>query len=294
MVDQLDAHSELTHLLEKPSIETASVVMASPDHPEYTADKAVAIEIAGGKSGIIAAIDGVGSGGKKSEEAAEIVAEKLRALDTQFIQVPKVDEAVTALKNAFFDATGEIKDLQKATGNKSVDTTASVGVLCESADGKGVLVTANVGDSRIYQYNPRLGTIRQLTTDHSFVDMLVEKGLITPEEALTHPRRSMITLSVAVLKTPDEIDITIVPVIEGEIYLAVSDGVSDNIPPEELPTVVKQEYQKAYDPLTKKTDLEVFAREINKRAHNIMSKKGDSKHAKPDDSCVAVLKTKMA
>jgi serine/threonine protein phosphatase PrpC len=49
---------------------------------------------------------------------------------------------------------------------------------------------AHVGDSRAYIISKN--TIRQITTDHSLVNRLIELGQITPEEAKTHPQRSML------------------------------------------------------------------------------------------------------
>jgi serine/threonine protein phosphatase PrpC len=49
---------------------------------------------------------------------------------------------------------------------------------------------AHVGDSRAYLISR--GTIRQITTDHSLVNRLIELGQITPEEALTHPQRNVL------------------------------------------------------------------------------------------------------
>jgi protein phosphatase len=52
------------------------------------------------------------------------------------------------------------------------------------------VVIAHIGDSRIYRF--RDGVLEQITTDHTFVQKLVETGRITPEEALVHPRRAYV------------------------------------------------------------------------------------------------------
>ncbi len=49
---------------------------------------------------------------------------------------------------------------------------------------------AHVGDTRAYLISHN--TIRQITTDHSLVNRLIELGQITPEEALTHPQRNVL------------------------------------------------------------------------------------------------------
>ena len=55
----------------------------------------------------------------------------------------------------------------------------------------GTLAIAHVGDSRIYAISP--GTITRLTTDHTYVEEMVQAGTITADEAKTHPRRNIIT-----------------------------------------------------------------------------------------------------
>src|SRR3989344_788990 len=168
----------------RPPIEVATKVMASPDHPDYTADKGVAKELLAGRSGIIAAIDGVGSGGKASAQAAEIVQNNLNGLETKFVKTPTINEAVIQLKNAIFGGSVQIKELQSKGGNPDVDTTVSAGIVCGSPDGKRrFLLTANAGDSRIYRYRPNNAALEQLTTDNSLVQELVKAGVLSPEQA---------------------------------------------------------------------------------------------------------------
>ncbi|MDQ4138052.1 MAG: protein phosphatase 2C domain-containing protein, partial [Actinomycetota bacterium] len=52
------------------------------------------------------------------------------------------------------------------------------------------MALAHIGDSRIYLY--RDGELSQVTSDHTFVQRLVDSGRITAEEALVHPRRSVL------------------------------------------------------------------------------------------------------
>ena len=270
-------------------IETGAKVIASPDHTDYTADKAVAKVLVSGRSGLIAAIDGVGSGGKNSALAAEIVQIILGDLETQLVITPTINVAIALLKNSIFDAVAKIQDLQKAGRNTGVDTTVSAGMVCESPDGRRrFLVTANVGDSRIYML--RGGAVFQLTVDHSFVQNLVATGMVKPEEVFSHPQRNVVYKTVGSLNDPSEIDFKVTEIQEGDIFLAVSDGVSDNITPQGLPVAVKSEFRKAYDPSTKKPDLNRFASGLALRARNIQTGT-KANHAKPDDICVAVLST---
>lgn len=80
----------------------------------------------------------------------------------------------------------------------------------------------NVGDSRAYLL-PKDGTLRQLTTDHTVVQLLYEQGMITAEERATHARRNELMRAVGV-SSRVLADIQTVPVAEGDKVLLCSDG----------------------------------------------------------------------
>ncbi|MBI2327566.1 serine/threonine-protein phosphatase [Candidatus Curtissbacteria bacterium] len=273
-------------------IEVASHVAASPDHPEYTADRAYTSEIAGGRSGVIAIMDGVGSGGAQSAKAAEFVQSQIRKESPFIIKMPTINQAAATLKKAIFAARDEIQALQQARGNENIDTTVSAAILCESPDRqRRFMVIANVGDSRIYKYSPSTGTLEQITKDDSLVQGLVDQGQITPEEAFSHPRRNIVTKTVGSLSDPNDVGIGVFQVKDGDIFIAVSDGISDNITPHGLPFAVRNEFAASYDSIKKQADLKKFAQRIIQRAENIMSSSSASQ-AKHDDASVAVLRTR--
>lgn len=274
-------------------IETAAKIMASPDHPQWTADRAVAKELAQGQSGLIAAIDGVGSGGEISAQAAEVIRVNLGELEEQLVAPPTINKAVTLLKDAIFGATPKIKELQRKGRNSDVDTTVSAGIVCESIDRKRrFLVSANVGDSRLYRYRLGTGEVVQLTVDHSIVQSLVAAGEISSDQAFTDPRRNIVYRTVGLLGTPNDIDFRVTEIQDGDIFLALSDGVHDNIPPRGLPVAVRSEFQAAFNPTQQKPDLRRFASGFAQRARNIQGTKAG--HAKKDDICVAVLRVPRA
>jgi len=66
-------------------------------------------------------------------------------------------------------------------------------VVCALVRGNQVLI-AHMGDSRAYRL--RAGRLKQLTKDHSLVELLVSSGDITPEQAATHPARGRLTRNV--------------------------------------------------------------------------------------------------
>ncbi|MCD7915708.1 MAG: protein phosphatase 2C domain-containing protein [Tannerellaceae bacterium] len=87
---------------------------------------------------------------------------------------------------------------------------------------------AHVGDSRIYHI--RNGKILCRTEDHSLVNSLVQLGKITPEEALTHPQRNVITRAIQGTGDPAEADVTVISDIQpGDYFFMCTDGVLENV-----------------------------------------------------------------
>lgn len=88
------------------------------------------------------------------------------------------------------------------------------------------LVLAHIGDSRAFV--ARAGEVSQITKDHSFVQSLVDEGRLTPDEASTHPQRSLVT-RVLTGAEGEEPDVVVRQAIVGDRYLICSDGLSDYV-----------------------------------------------------------------
>jgi serine/threonine protein phosphatase PrpC len=88
-----------------------------------------------------------------------------------------------------------------------------------------------VGDSRGYVL--RDGTLHQLTRDHSQVQAMVDKGLITPEEAVGHPMSHVLARAVGV-QPGLEIDVIADDAEPGDIFLLCSDGLTARLSDPEL------------------------------------------------------------
>lgn len=85
---------------------------------------------------------------------------------------------------------------------------------------------AHVGDSRAYLL--RNGTIMRLTVDHTLVEEMVMKGLITPREAKYHPKRNYITRA---LGTAEEVEVDLIQIElkAGDVFFLCSDGLSNHV-----------------------------------------------------------------
>lgn len=89
----------------------------------------------------------------------------------------------------------------------------------------------NVGDSRAYGIDG--DGIRQLTTDHSLVQMMVDRGELTPEMARTYPGKNLITRAIGTEPTV-QCDIFHLEVKKGDFLLLCSDGLSNLMDDQEI------------------------------------------------------------
>jgi serine/threonine protein phosphatase PrpC len=98
------------------------------------------------------------------------------------------------------------------------------------------LVVAHVGDSRLYRL--RDGVIEALTRDHSEVQDLVDRGILTPAQARASTRRNL--LSRALGTDPDVvIDSAAHTPAAGDVYLLCSDGLTNMVEDEEIVAIIR-------------------------------------------------------
>jgi serine/threonine protein phosphatase PrpC len=127
----------------------------------------------------------------------------------------------TALRNGVRAANGAVFDAGRENSWRGMGTT-----LCALTLAGTEAIIANVGDSRAYRV--REGECTQLTTDHSRVADMLRMRMITPEQAATHPARSMLTRSLGadLIVQPDLVK---EPVRQDDTFVLCSDGVWDVI-----------------------------------------------------------------
>lgn len=88
------------------------------------------------------------------------------------------------------------------------------------------VLVANVGDSRTYLF--RGGVLSRISVDHSYVQELVNEGIITPEEARVHPRRNIVTRAMGIDRNV-QVDVFTQLVRTGDRVLLCSDGLVDEV-----------------------------------------------------------------
>ena len=88
------------------------------------------------------------------------------------------------------------------------------------------VAAAHIGDSRLYRL--RAGNLAQLTRDHSYLQLQIDAGMITPEEARRSKQKNIVTRALGV-ESQVEPEIHEHPVQPGDIYILCSDGLYDMV-----------------------------------------------------------------
>ncbi len=145
-----------------------------------------------------------------------------------FLEDPTVEGLHRAIESANIDV---LREAQENPDHFGMGTTVlAVGLTRDSA-GVTSPTMFHVGDSRLYQL--RDGALRQLSEDHSVAEEWVRMGRLTPDEALTHPRRHQLTRGVGVEDTIN-IDVMSIVAQPGDRLLLCSDGLSNEMSAETI------------------------------------------------------------
>nr|WP_315267162.1 PP2C family serine/threonine-protein phosphatase [Microbacterium lemovicicum] len=167
-------------------------------------------------SNLFAVADGMG-GHAGGDVASSIAIGRLQSLDVTYSSTA---QAESALRDAIGDVATELIDTVAVRPELAgMGTTVSALIMVD-----GFAVLAHIGDSRVYLY--RDDALTQITTDHTFVQRLVDSGRITPEEARYHPRRSVLMRVLGDMDPDPEVDTFIMPTQPGDRWLLCSDGLS--------------------------------------------------------------------
>lgn len=152
-------------------------------------------------------------------------------------EVPTHPEAVLdAIRQAHAAVVGLI-DETHPPGSVAGTTVTGV-VLVEGASNDAYSWMAfNVGDSRVYSWDGR--ALTQLTVDHSAVQELVNRGLISPSEAAVHPERNVITRAVGA-GARVEADVRLIPLGVRQVFLACSDGLNKELDDTQIATILAE------------------------------------------------------
>ena len=188
--------------------------------------------------------DGMGgvSGGQVAsklciEKAATVIRKGYRNRMSVKSAKNLLESAISAANAVVFEESLKDKELQ------GMGTTIVAAVIVGS-----IAVIAYVGDSRAYLIND---TITRVTTDHSLVQLMIDSGRITPEEAKTHPDRNIITRAVGIENFVDA-DIEIVDISSEDKLLLCTDGLTGVVEDSDILSVVNEYHGASAEKLIEK------------------------------------------
>lgn len=181
-----------------------------------------------GKGRLFIVADGMG-GYQAGEVASEMAA---RTVAQQYYADPSEDPSAR-LRNAVQAANAEVhRQAQSNTAHIGMGTTMVVTALV----GRKAYI-ASVGDSRAYVIHN--GKLDQITQDHSFVGEQVRAGILTKEQARSHPQRNVITRALG-SQPIVTVDTFSGELAEGDFLVLCTDGLTGHVPDDGIRDTVLQ------------------------------------------------------
>ncbi len=177
--------------------------------------------------------DGVG-GGAQGEIASACVSE---AFADYWTSHPDEPEAKEKLYHALDHAVTQLSACADQHGGSDMSTTVTLASISEQS-----ILIAHIGDSRIYHIRPQQGILHR-SKDHTYVQGWIDAGIISEEEAKTHPKKNIILQ--AVIPHPSEYilaDITqLTDIQDGDYLLLCTDGILESLDDATLLSTLAQE-----------------------------------------------------
>ena len=194
------------------------------------------------KHGLFTIADGMGghaAGEVASRIAVDVINEfiEISGDDSDITWPFEFDDGVSMEENRIFTAIKlanmkifeVIQERQELTGMGTTLVTLLV-------DGEHAFI-GHVGDSRAYLV--RGGQIRQVTSDHSWVNEQMKLGILTKSQAANHPFRNVVTRALGG-KDPIKADLTSEQLQSGDLLLLCSDGLNSMLPDERIRDITVQ------------------------------------------------------
>ena len=193
--------------------------------------------------------DGMGgyAGGEIASKLATISAKKY--IEKYFDKTKEydVEQILQIIKSAMEFANSEVYNrAQEQEELEQMGTTLEICLLY-----KNKIFIGHIGDSRVYRL--RRGIIRKLTTDHSYVQKLVEDGTITKEEAKNHPKKNMLVKALG-CETEVSVDTFYKEFLEDDIILICSDGLTNMVSEEQIYKIINDNLEEAPENLVKEAN----------------------------------------
>lgn len=176
-------------------------------------------------SGVFVVADGMG--GHAAGEVASAIASRTIG-DSACRECDSLEALAQQLVDAFLAAGREIeRQADEDPARSGMGTTATVLRLRR----EGSFLVAHIGDSRAYRM--RDGRLERVTRDHSWVQEQVDRGLISPEQAVGHPQSNIITRALGTDPSPTP-DLFRGELSAGDLFLLATDGLTDMVAEERI------------------------------------------------------------
>lgn len=174
--------------------------------------------------GIFSVADGVGGA-----EAGEVASQTaIEVLDEAFRHQTEGADIEDLMELAIQRANASIHQMAQDHPKFSMMATTIVGLHLKG----NVATIGHVGDSRLYRLTPA-GQLLRETEDHSVVEEEVRAGRMTPEQAMHHPSKNVISRALGA-EDVVEVDMKVIEVDDGTEFLLCTDGITRHIPDHEL------------------------------------------------------------
>ncbi|MBQ1391038.1 MAG: Stp1/IreP family PP2C-type Ser/Thr phosphatase [Firmicutes bacterium] len=182
--------------------------------------------------GIYIVADGVG-GNRSGEIASRTAVSEIARYIEQHALGNRESEIKNFFLNAFHEANHRVIDAGRRFEENSGMATTCVLAYFHGSE----MYVVNVGDSRAYLLTG--GRLCQITEDHTYVNALVKAGIITPEQAVDHSDKNMITRAIGadVVIEPDVFKVRIKP---GDRVLLCTDGLYGELSAQEITEIFGQ------------------------------------------------------
>ncbi len=176
-----------------------------------------------------------GMGGYKGGEIASRVAITAvsKFINEKFADISKdkqsildfLEDAIAFANSAIYEESEQDEELQ------DMGTTLEVLLIY-----KNKIYIGHIGDSRIYRI--RKNKMKKITTDHSYVEKLIQDGEITREEAYNHPKKNLL---IKALGTDEEVEPDMIYTVlnKNDILIICSDGLTNMLREEKILSIVK-------------------------------------------------------
>jgi serine/threonine protein phosphatase PrpC len=177
---------------------------------------------------VFAVADGMG-GHAAGRQASVVAVDRLGATaetvaDSGTLTVAELQAALRAADDAIREAATSLGDA------RGMGTTVA-GVALVEEDGRPCWAVFHIGDSRVYVLTD--DRLSQVSVDHSVVQELVDRGMISAAAATVHPQRHLVTRALGVGPAA-EADVVLLPVETGQRFLICSDGLTGELRDDEI------------------------------------------------------------